>query len=140
MKKLVTAACALVAASAFAVESANIVGYQSDASEAGFNWVALDFATIGQNSGTLGAISLDPESAVGYADNIQILGAKGNTLATYFWVNEDDEVEVDGVDGYYVGWVNTSDQPVADNVLAAGKGILVATKNANTAITISPNL
>ena len=109
-------------------------------SEAGFNWVALDFATIGQNSGTLGAISLDSESAVGYADNIQILGAKGNTLATYFWVNEEDEVEVDGVDGYYVGWVNTSDEPVADNVLAAGKGILVATKNANTAITISPNL
>ena len=128
-----------MAASAFAVESANTVGYLSDSSVSGYNWVALDFATIGQNSGTLGGIALG-DTAVGYTDNIHILGNRGNTLELYYWATEDDEVEVDGLTGYYVGWVNRSDEPVCDNALAAGAGVLVSTKNAGTTITISPNL
>ena len=131
---------ALIAGLAMAqVQSANTVGFSDAASVSGYNWVALDFATIGQNSGTLGGIALG-DTAVGYTDNIQILGNRGNTLELYYWATEDDEVEVDGLDGYYVGWVNRSDEPVCDNVLAAGAGVLVSTKTAGTTITISPNL
>ena len=47
MKKLVTAACALVAASAFAVESENVVGYQDITVKPGFNCISLNFDAVG---------------------------------------------------------------------------------------------
>ncbi len=125
---------ALIAGLAMAqVQSANTVGFSDAASISGYNWVALDFTTIGQNSGTLGGIVLD-DSVTGYENNVQILGTRGNTLVMYYWVTEDDEVEVDGVDGYYVGWVDGSDEPAGDVVLARGNSVLVSTKNANTTI------
>ncbi len=131
---------ALIAGLAMAqVQSANTVGFSDAASISGYNWVALDFTTIGQNSGTLGGIVLD-DSVTGYENNVQILGTRGNTLVMYYWVTEDDEVEVDGVDGYYVGWVDGGDEPAGDVTLAAGEGVLVSTKGSGTAITISPNL
>ena len=48
MKKLVTAACALVAASAFAVESANTVGYTTQAIAADtFYMIGVQFENVG---------------------------------------------------------------------------------------------
>jgi hypothetical protein len=55
MKKLVTLACALVAASAFAVESANTVGYTTQAIAADtYYMIGVQFETVGG-----GAITFD---------------------------------------------------------------------------------
>ena len=55
MKKLVTAACALVAASAFAVESANIVGYQDIGTRTGASYESIGSTFIPVGSANLGA-------------------------------------------------------------------------------------
>ncbi len=86
MKKLVTAACALVAASAFAVQSANIVGYATKAAGQGYNYVTPSFVDVGYNTYMLGGITLEGDDVEEFGDNLQIFDEGGNTAMQFLWL------------------------------------------------------
>ena len=89
MKKLMIAAAASIAAvGAFAVESANVVGYNNTAARANLNWYTPCFRSIGVNTIDINDIQLNDGEigAVGYGDSMQIVGPLGNPSEAYlFW-------------------------------------------------------
>ena len=121
MKKLVTAACALVAASAFAVESANIVGYQDKPLGVGEStWTCPTFSPIGgiSNSFTLGDIVPNANFAA-FEDTIQFCDAGGNwedqlTYVSAAWLAGND------LDTSLAGWYDLYDEALEDNLNATG--------------------
>jgi hypothetical protein len=89
MKKMLTLGAIAACASVFALESANIVGYNNTAARAGLNWYAPQFLTVGANTTDINAIQLDDGGAmsVGWGDNMQIVGPLGNPETTYLYLD-----------------------------------------------------
>ena len=133
MKKLVTLAVALAAASAMAaVTSDNIVGYRTGTSKMGMNWVAPDFTSIGENAITLKSIALSGDGVTSMSDDLQILDADGAMTATYVWFSADDSDN--GVDE----WFDMSEWASAnDIVLAHGDAVAITTANPDVPITVA---
>ena len=85
MKKLVTAACALVAGLALAdggVTSANTVGFLTKAAGQGYNYVTPPFVDVGYNTYMLGGIVLEGDDVEEFGDNLQIFDSEGNLFVT----------------------------------------------------------
>ncbi len=78
-----------MAASAFAVQSANTVGYASPSAAANFNFFAPQFFDVGYNTTSIQNIQLDDGNAgtVGWGDSMQIVGPFGNATAAYMYWN-----------------------------------------------------
>ena len=114
-----------MAASAFAVESANVVGYQESSSVAGFNWVAPNFTTVGETTACFGDISIAGDDVVEYGDNIQIVDADGNCDALYYWTGADGWFDMDG-SGEYMN----------DEAIVRGKSVIVYTDVAGATIRV----
>ena len=80
-----------MAASAFAVESANVVGFDTKTGVQQFNWIAPEFSDVGlttidiQNI-TLSGNAVDPNGG----DSLQILDADGVTQYSFSWSDPDD--------------------------------------------------
>ena len=68
MKKLIFAAAAVAGMGAFALESANVVGYNTGATGSNNNFVTIPFADIGYNTADIQAIKLSDGGAgtIGY--------------------------------------------------------------------------
>ena len=92
MKKLMIAASVAICATAgFALESANIVGYNNTAAEANFNWYAPMFVAVGANTidiNSIQIIDVNQEGMVGWGDSMQIVGPLGNASANYFFYSD----------------------------------------------------
>lgn len=95
-------------------------------SVAGFNFVGNN-TPVAIN---IQSIKLDPETAVSWADNLQILDEGGATIATYtFATAEESGLEADG-------WVDESGTELVNISIDPGQGVLVATENDGVTITI----
>lgn len=87
MKKMILGfTAALLSGAVMAIESANIVGYQTkEVVSGGFNYVTPTFLPMTGTAVDIQNIKLG-EGASDYADNIQIWDEGGVTIANYFWV------------------------------------------------------
>ena len=114
-----------MAASAFAVESANIVGYASTNAAPNLNFYAPQFFDVGYNTTSIQNIKLDDGGSgiVGMGDSMQIVGPLGSAAAVYFYWNR----------GYFGGegffW---SDDTMADVNISFDAGDGFAVDNANS--------
>ena len=110
--------------------SSNIVGYQKVTLQEGFNFVAPQFNLVGGGDLDLQSIKLDvPDSEATGADNIQILDADGNPVATYYWF------AAEWFGGEKSGWFDGDTGGLADVELAPGQGVLFESAAAGTKIT-----
>ncbi len=130
MKKLVTAACALVAASAFAVESANIVGYQQTTCIAGLNFVAPDFTQVGANTVKVGDILVLGDSVTSMGDNLQIIDDNGDYLSGYTWSSGGDM-------GAQDGWYNDDGEFANNETIARGLALLLSCEEDDVVVQVS---
>ena len=119
MKKLMIAAVASMAAvGAFAVESANVVGYQQKDTVTGFNFVIPSFKAV--NGGSVHIQDIKIANATDWGDNIQVLDEGGATIATYYYASaEQSGAAADG-------WLDDT-LALADVTLEPGQGILIDT-------------
>ena len=101
------------AAVTFGLESANVVGYQTKDTVAGFNFVAPTFKSVGGESVAIQDIKLEGE-VTEYSDSIQILDKGGATEATYLWTAD--------------GWIDGT-FALTDVSLTPGQSILLDTAN-----------
>ena len=100
--------------------SSNIVGYQKVNIQSGFNFVAPQFTTIGDTAIDLQSIRLDVADADATgAENIQVLDADGNPVATYYWF------PADWFGGEKSGWVDSETGGLAEVDLENGMSVLV---------------
>ena len=100
--------------------SSNIVGYQKVDIQAGFNFVAPQFTTIGDTAIDLQSIRLDVADADATGDeNIQVLDENGNPVASYYWY------PADWFGGEKSGWVDGDTGDLADVALENGMSVLV---------------
>ena len=120
MKKLMIAALASMAAvGAFAVESANIVGYQQKDTVSGFNFVIPSFANV--SGGSINIQDIKISNATDWSDSIQILDEGGSTSALYFYATAAQS----GFDAD--GWIAEDFSGLADVTIEPGQSILVDT-------------
>lgn len=125
MKKLVTAFALCAAMSAFAVESQNIVGYQTVSCAAGFTVFSPTFLTVGGTPFTYKDITGTME----WADNLQFFDANGDVVFTATW----QTMDMMGVpDGWYDGDLNS----LAATVIPAGQGFFLSTASAGVTLQI----
>ena len=66
MKKLIFAAAAVAGMGAFALESANVVGYNGATSGAENNFITIPFSDIGYNTADIQAIKISDNGSVGF--------------------------------------------------------------------------
>ncbi len=125
MKKLVTAACALVAASAFAVESANTVGYTTKSISADtFYLCGIQFEEVGNGTGAVSLNDLVSMSGIATSvyddmesDAAQIQVREGNGYNLYYYISDAYDSE-----GHTVtGWAD-SNGDLAEDGINIGKG------------------
>ena len=128
MKKLMTAVaiCAVASFSlAQSVTSANVVGYSTKATPAGFLMYSAMFTTVGGGSAT-GRLSQITGSFDSF-DSIQFVDQDGNIPLQYQWIKAGD---VPGVSAN--GWYDFSNPPnPVDMFLPQGLSYLIATANTN---------
>ena len=112
----------MAAVGAFAVESANVVGYQTKDTVTGFNFVIPTFAAI---SGTgINIQDIKISNATDWSDSIQVLDEGGSTVATYFYATAAQS-------GFAAdGWISEDFTSLADVTFAAGQSLLIDTANA----------
>ena len=140
-----------MAASAFAVESANVVGFTSVATAVqDYNYAAAAFFSVGNTSTDINTITLDDDGAgtVGWGDSMVISGPLGNAIAAYFYYDKSlnpsgaaagpfwgdgtmepvvvsfDAAEgfaVDNPNGYEFSIVNCGEVPVTNAALTASE-------------------
>ena len=119
MKKLMIAAVASMAAvGAFAVESANIVGYQQKDTVTGFNFVIPSFKAV--NGGSIHIQDIKIANATDWSDNIQILDEGGATVALYLYATKEQSGAAAD------GWLDDT-LALADVTIAPGQSILIDT-------------
>ena len=120
-----------MAASAFAIDSANIVGYDTKTSEAGFNWIGPEFRTVGYNTVNIHDIVLSGEAVdAGGADSIQFLNADGVTVESYDWLLAADSGEETD------GWFDQGDWEKPTKTINQGNGVMIFTMAAGVIITV----
>ena len=125
MKKLVTAACALVAGLSMAqVMSTNVVGYfditDENAAE-GFNVICPTFTSVGYNTVTLSDIMLVGDDVEVRKDNLQIFDADGNAEYQYQW--------------RAAGWYDVDEKEyVNDEVIDRAQGVIIDSFNGGISI------
>ena len=108
----------MAAVGAFAVESQNIVGYQTKDTVTGFNFVIPSFKAV--NGGSINIQDIKITGATDWADNIQILDEGGATIAAYLYAtSEQSGAAADG-------WLDDT-LALADVTLAPGQSILIDT-------------
>ena len=114
MKKLmIAAAAAAMIGGASAIESANIVGYQTKSATCeGYTAIAPPFITIGGDGARLG----DIKGEIPDGDSIQIFNAEGDVEVELFWCEQG--VSTFGETGWYYDDCET---PAADFVIDQGK-------------------
>jgi hypothetical protein len=122
MKKLVTAFALCAAISAMAVESENVVGYQTVSCPAGFTVFAPTFLTVGGTPFTFKDITGSME----WFDNLQFFDSTGDVNFTAYWQT------VDTAPGGIAGWYDGSDQPLANTEIPAGQAFFISLANAGT--------
>jgi hypothetical protein len=66
MKKLIFAAAAVAGMGAFALESANVVGYNGATSGSENNFITIPFSDIGYNTADIQAIKISDNGSVGF--------------------------------------------------------------------------
>ena len=90
MKKLIFAAAAVAGMGAFALESANMVGYSTTGATANLNWYAPTFVTVGASTIDINSIQLDDAGTgvVGWGDSMQIVGPLGSASSMYFYYDK----------------------------------------------------
>ena len=121
MKKLVTAFALCAAISAMAVESENVVGYQTVTCASGFTVFAPTFLTVGGTPITY----KDIKGTFEVFDNLQFFDAAGDVTFTATWYT----LEAAGLpDGWYDGEGNS----LADTQILAGKAFFVSLANAGS--------
>ncbi len=114
------------------MESDNIVGYQTKASVAGFNFVTPTFDAVdGTGAVALQDIAISGENLTDSVDNLQILDEGGATTATYFYMST-------GLTGFATdGWVDVDSWALADSTVPFGAGVLLDTANADVTVTFA---
>ncbi len=133
MKKLMFSAVALCAAVGFsAVESDNVVGYQTKASASGFNFVAPTFDAVdGTGAIALQDIAISGDNVTDSSDNIQILDEGGATVSQYIYMTAaTSALSADG-------WVDGDLWALTDATVPYGAGILLDTANAGVTVTFA---
>ena len=125
MKKLMIAAVASMAAvGAFAVESANVVGYQQKDTVTGFNFVIPTFKAV--NGGAMHIQDIKIANATDWNDTIQVLDEGGATVASYMYATKEQS-------GFSAdGWVAEDLTGLADIDIEPGQGILIDTADVAT--------
>ena len=98
MKKLVFGLAAAVAVGAFAIESANIVGYGQNGLREGYSLVAAQFVSVGGGSASLDSLTAAGTDA---SDNVTLstvdeYGTAVDTYAWNDWLDSDNPCWVDG--------------------------------------------
>ena len=140
MKKLVTAACALVAASAFAVESANTVGYTTaTVPQNTYYMLGLQYENVGggtmsvqEVTGTFQGVDYDDNGAfLQTAPNLQVWTPSG--YEAYYYLN--DAWSAGNV--YSAGWAD-SWGVLADGSFPVGYGFWLKPTTAVTVGFTSP--
>ena len=129
MKKLMIAAAAIAAvATAGAVESANIVGYNNTAARADLNWCAPCFRSIGMNTTDINDIQLNDDGAgqVGWGDSMQIVGPLGSASEMYAYYDKTMNPAGEAAGNF---WGDENLEPV-DVTLAPGAGFAIDNMNA----------
>lgn len=104
MKKLIFAAAAVAGMGAFALESANVVGYQEKEANVGvYNCLAATFLPVGVDGSvmTLGEIKATDEFAFG-EDTIMTLTGGGGTDKTYTYCNAIYAADFGIEEGWYL--------------------------------------
>ena len=117
----------IAAVGAFAVESANIVGYNNTAARANLNWYAPCFRSVGVNTTDINDIQLNDDGVglVGWGDSMQIVGPLGSASEMYsYW---DKTMNPAGEDAGNF-WADEFLQPV-DVELAPGAGFAIDNPN-----------
>ena len=126
MKKLVTAACALVAGMAMAqVQSANTVGFTTKSISADtFYLCGIQFEEVGNGTGAIkldDLISMSGIVACGYddmeSDAAQIQVRNGNTYTPYYYISDAYDAEGKEV----TGWADGAGD-LAEGAINIGKG------------------
>ncbi len=119
MKKLVTSALAMIAGLAMAVDSQNVVGYQSvQATGGAYKMLGVTFSAVGETGTTLG--SFIDQSTLSVSDIIMIPDASGAYLTyTYIDAETAEEEEIEGG----AGWYDDDTVNANDVVLAVGSSV-----------------
>ena len=124
MKKLVIGALALIAVSAMAVESENIVGYYDIPVPAGYSMVTPTFKTISSAPYDIQDIKVAGTGLSGDGDvMIQLISDEGEWVGEYWYYTKI---------GYNVakdGWYDIDDEYVEDVGLDHGCGVFVSCDN-----------
>ena len=125
-----TAALAACGA-AFAIESANVVGYQTKTTVPGFNFLAPTFTPInGTGNVNIQDIKLDSTTAESWSDNLQILDEGGATVSTYGYATAEES----GFDKD--GWLDEEGNYAENITIPYGAGILIDSAN-DSSVTFS---
>ena len=101
-----------------AIESQNIVGYQTKETVAGFNFVIPTFTPVA--GGKVNIQDIKIQNATDWGDNIQILDEGGATVATYYYASAAESGQEKD------GWLNDSGE-LANITIEPGLGILIDT-------------
>jgi hypothetical protein len=121
MKKLVTAFALCAAISAMAVESENVVGYQTVTCASGFTVFTPTFLTVGGTPITYKDLSGTFEDF----DNLQFFNAAGDVTFTATWYTLENA-------SVPTGWYDGDFNPLADTEITTGQGFFVSLANAGS--------
>ena len=103
------------------MESANVVGYNTKTSNAGFTFYVPQFKDVGSASGvSIQSIKLG-EGATPWSDNLQTMDSDAVAQTMYVYATADESgLEADG-------WLNEDMDALADVTLLPGQGAIIAT-------------
>ena len=132
MKKLIFAAAAVAGMGAFALESANVVGFQDVAAPCGSCMRTPTFQVVDGEGYDLTKVVVDGGDGIG--DVVaQMMGEGGAWDGEYYYLNENAGVDT--------GWYKDAfgDEPVAEGevVLAPGKAFFLTSANNSISMTTS---
>ena len=139
MKKLMFTAAVAAAIGAFAIESANVVGYNQVEINKEYTILGIPFTgTTGSALSIQDALpyctGMTKGNGVSASDNIQIMDSEGN-YAVYFLCNGyKGKGTVEGGDGK---WVNGAESAVSTTTMPAGTPFWYVSKNYATPYTIT---
>ena len=122
MKKLMIAAAAAVCGSVFALESANIVGYQDKALGTSANLAIPSFAPISADATDVQTLKVSGEGLASGAMQVMTLTSGLATEATYQWIVEEEAGDYD-MEGE--GWFNPDEWAQAEKTFGEGEGFVV---------------